>query len=138
MLPFCTKVTLRDSGVLPLKAFSQFAVIWATAAAVFVAAGGADARTDDTGADEPEDEREPVQAATAAARARASAGTRIRRARTVNLMKRLPGRSEVAQAAVLHPVFIRAARPKIARGRTRHLDSPAVSASRHEARRLGD
>jgi hypothetical protein len=97
VLPFCTKAAFRDGGVLPLKTFSQFAVIWVTAAAVSVAAGAIDAREDDAGtddarADELEDEPEPVHAETAAASASASAGARIiRQARTVNPMTHLLG-----------------------------------------------
>ena len=80
VLPSCTKAAFRDGGVLALKTFFQFAVIWATAAAV------------SAGADEPEDEPEPVHAETAATSASASAGARIiRRVRTVNPMTHLLG-----------------------------------------------
>ena len=97
VLPFCTKAAFCDSGVLALKTFSQFAVIWATAAAVSAAVGAIDAGADDAGtddarADELEDEPEPVHAETAATSASASAGARIiRRARTVNPMTHLLG-----------------------------------------------
>jgi hypothetical protein len=66
VLPFCTRAAFRDGGVLALKTVFQFAVIWATAAAVSVAAGALDVRADDAemadaGAGELEDEQEPVQ-----------------------------------------------------------------------------
>ncbi|MGH3190522.1 MAG: hypothetical protein ACRDPY_29085 [Streptosporangiaceae bacterium] len=95
VLPSCTKATFCDGGVLALKTFCQFAVIWAAAAAVFVAAGASDAWADDAGTDDAradnlEDKLEPVHAATAATSASASAGARIiRRAKTVNPMAHL-------------------------------------------------
>jgi hypothetical protein len=97
VLPFCTKAAFCDGGVLPLKTFSQFAVIWATVAAVSVGADAIDVRadgagTDDARADELEDGPEPVHAETAATSASASAGARIiRQAGTVNPMTHLLG-----------------------------------------------
>jgi hypothetical protein len=85
-LPFCSRATLSEVGVLALKNFSQFAVISATAAELPEAedvAGADEAGADDAGADadEVDDELELLQAATASASARASAGARmIRRA----------------------------------------------------------
>src|SRR5579862_2478791 len=88
-LPFWSRVTFSETGVLEAKNFSQFAVIWATAPEVFVAAGAdEDAAEEAAGADdELEEELELLHAATAAASASASAGARIaRRARAVNPM----------------------------------------------------
>src|SRR5579862_2338341 len=91
-LPFWSRVTFSETGVLEAKNFSQFAVIWATAPEVFVAAGAdvdAPAAADvAVGADdELEEELELLHAATAAASASASAGARTaRRARAVNPM----------------------------------------------------
>ena len=102
-LPFSSRVTRSEVGVLELKNFSQFVVISATAAELPVAgdagadeagadeagadeagaddAGADDAGADDGGADELDDELELLHAATASASARASAGARmIRRA----------------------------------------------------------
>jgi hypothetical protein len=93
-LPFWSRVTFSETGVLEAKNFSQFVVIWATAPDVFVAAGAdVDAAADVAGVDaagaddELEEELELLHAATAAASASASAGARIaRRARAVNPM----------------------------------------------------
>src|SRR5579863_2097814 len=89
-LPFWSRVTFSETGVLEAKNFSQFAVIWATAPDVFAAAGvvAAEDEADEAGADdELEEELEVLHAATAAASASASAGARIaRRARAVNPM----------------------------------------------------
>jgi hypothetical protein len=82
-LPFCSRATLSEVGVLALKNFSQFAVISATAEALEDDAGADEAGADDAGADadEVDGELELLQAATASASARASAGaTMIRRA----------------------------------------------------------
>ena len=88
-LPFCSRATRSEVGVLELKNFSQFVVISATAAELPVAddagadeAGADDAGADDAGADDDEvGELELLHAATASASARASAGVRmIRRA----------------------------------------------------------
>jgi hypothetical protein len=91
--PFCSSAVRSAVGVLALKNFSQFAVISATAAALSVAdadatagdeAAADDAAADEAAADELDDELE-LQAATDAASARASAGTRmIRRATSGN------------------------------------------------------
>ena len=78
--PFCSSATRCEVGVLALKNFSQFAVICATAAALPVAAddaGADDAGADEAGAGELDDELELLQAATASASARASAGARM-------------------------------------------------------------
>jgi len=99
-LPFCSRATRCESGVLELKNFSQFAVICAAAAelpeeagaeeAGAEEAGAEDAGADDAGADEggedapaddEDDELELLQAATASTSARPSTGARmIRRA----------------------------------------------------------
>ena len=87
-LPFCSRATRSEVGVPKLKNFSQFAVISATAAELPEAddagadeAGADDAGADDEEADELDDELELLQAATASASARTSAGARmIRRA----------------------------------------------------------
>jgi hypothetical protein len=98
VLPFCTRPIFCESGVLELKNFSQFVLISAAAAAVLVAAGAdEDAGADVAGADvagvaelELEEELELLQAVSAAASARASAGAKIiRRGGTVNPMTRL-------------------------------------------------
>jgi hypothetical protein len=93
-LPFCSRVTLSELGVLELKNFSQFAVICA-AAAELPEEGADDAGADDAGAlvapvdEELEGELEVLQAATAAASVRASAGARmIRRATSWDRMTR--------------------------------------------------
>ena len=98
--PFCSRVTRSELGVLELKNFSQFVVICAAAAelpddedeAGAEDAGAEDAGADDAGADElddEDDELELLQAATASASARASAGARmIRRATRGNLIAR--------------------------------------------------
>ena len=83
--PSCSRATLSEVGVLALKNFSQFVVISAAAAAELPAAGaddtGAGGAGADDAADELDDELELLQAATAGASARTSAGTRmIRRA----------------------------------------------------------
>src|SRR6516225_3415709 len=83
--PFCSRATRSEVGVLALKNFSQFAVICAAAAELPEAgaddAGADDAGTDDAGADELDEELELLQAATASASARPSAGAKmIRRA----------------------------------------------------------
>jgi hypothetical protein len=95
--PFCSSATRCEVGVLALKNFSQFAVICATAAALPVAAGdagadeaGADeAGADEAGADELDDELELLQAATASASARQSAGARM--------IRRASGESRIAR-----------------------------------------
>src|SRR5260370_20068336 len=89
VLPFCIRVASSAAGVLEAKNCSQFAVICATAAllpppellgaaALALVAAGAAAFD--------EDEPELLQAATVAASAKPSAGTRIRRARRSNRM----------------------------------------------------
>jgi hypothetical protein len=100
-LPFCSRASRCDNGVLALKNFSQFAVICATAAELPEDDAGAeeagadeagadvDAGADDAGADEVDDELELLQAATASASARISAGARmIRRATSGNRIPR--------------------------------------------------
>jgi hypothetical protein len=95
--PFCSSPTRSEFGVLELKNFSQFVVICAAAAAL--PEDGDDTGPDDTGvevvdagaggADELDDEPELLQAATASASARPSAGTRmIRRATRGNRIAR--------------------------------------------------
>jgi hypothetical protein len=83
-VPFCSSPTRSEFGVLELKNFSQFAAISASATAVPEEdddAGADDAGAEVAGADELDDEPELLQAATASASARPSAGTRmIRRA----------------------------------------------------------
>ena len=82
--------------MLALKNFSQFAVISATAAELPEddagaddEAGADDAGAEDEGADELDDELELLQAATASASARPSAGARmIRRATSGNRIAR--------------------------------------------------
>ena len=100
-LPFCSRVTRSELGVLELKNFSQFAVICATAAELPEdddEAGAEDTGADDTGAedetgdeavDEEDDELELLQAVTARASARPSTGARmIRRATSGNRIAR--------------------------------------------------
>jgi hypothetical protein len=98
-LPFCNSVTRSELGVLELKNFSQFAVICATAAELpdDEEAGAEDAGADDAGPDaagadaldDEDDELELLQAATASASARASAGAMmIRRAASGNRIAR--------------------------------------------------
>jgi hypothetical protein len=98
--PFCSRATRSELEVLELKNFSQFAVICATAAELPDAEADVEAGTgvaeidDDAGAfvapvDELEGELELLQAATAAASVRASAGARmIRRATSWDRMTR--------------------------------------------------
>jgi hypothetical protein len=102
-LPFCSRATRCESGVLALKNFSQFAVICAVAElpadddadeagaddAGADEAGAEDAGADDAGADELDDEAELLQAATASTSARPIAGARmIRRATSGNRIAR--------------------------------------------------
>jgi hypothetical protein len=100
-LPFCSRATRCDSGVLALKNFSQFAVICAVAELPVEAdeagaedagadeAGTEDAGADDAGADELDDEAELLQAATASTSAKPIAGARmIRRATSGNRIAR--------------------------------------------------
>jgi hypothetical protein len=103
-LPFCSRATRCDSGVLALKNFSQFAVICAVAELPVEAdeadeagadeagadeAGAEDAGADDAGADELDDEAELLQAATASTSAKPIAGARmIRRATSGNRIAR--------------------------------------------------
>jgi hypothetical protein len=100
-LPFCSRATRCDSGVLALKNFSQFAVICAVAElpveddeagadeAGADEAGAEDAGADDAGADELDDEAELLQAATASTSAKPIAGARmIRRATSGNRIAR--------------------------------------------------
>src|ERR1051326_9515340 len=85
--PFCSRATRCESGVLELKNFSQFAVICATADelpepdddAGAEDAGADTGGADDDDADELDDEAELLQAPTASASARPSAGTTARR-----------------------------------------------------------
>ena len=98
--PFCSRATRSELEVLELKNFSQFAVICATAAELPDAEADVEAGTGveeidvDAGAlvvpvDELEGELELLQAATAAASVRASAGARmIRRATSWDRMTR--------------------------------------------------
>jgi hypothetical protein len=95
-LPFCSSATRCESGVLALKNFSQFAVICAVAELPEDEAGADDAGADEAGADDAgadeagadeggvddaDGELELLQAATASASVRASAGAMmIRRA----------------------------------------------------------
>jgi hypothetical protein len=107
VLPFCSRVTRSELGVLELKNFSQFAVICATAAELPEAddeagaedagaeeagaeeAGAEEAGAEDEAADEDDDEVELLQAATASASARPSTGARmIRRATSGNRIAR--------------------------------------------------
>jgi hypothetical protein len=100
-LPFCSRATRCDSGVLALKNFSQFAVICAVAELPVEAdeagadeagaedAAAEDAGADDAGADELDDEAELLQAATASTSAKPIAGARmIRRATSGNRIAR--------------------------------------------------
>jgi hypothetical protein len=100
VLPFCSRATRCESGVLELKNFSQFAVICATAAELPEdddEAGAEDAGADEAGAeddaadeaaDDEDDELELLQAETARASARPSTGARmIRRATGGNRMR---------------------------------------------------
>ena len=101
VLPFCNKETRSAVGVLELKNFSQFAVIWATAAEfdpVLGLPGADELGADDEAAgaldDEDEDEVDVLelllQAATVRARTTASVGARaIRRAKRWNRKTRL-------------------------------------------------
>jgi hypothetical protein len=103
LLPFCNRETFSAAGVLELKNFSQFAVIWATAAELDPVLGllGADelgADDEAAGALDDDDEGEAgvlellllLQAATVRARARASVGARvIWRAKRLNRTTRL-------------------------------------------------
>jgi hypothetical protein len=96
-LPFCSRATRCESGVLALKNFSQFVVICAAAAELPEEAGAEDdAGADEAGAedaaaddeDDEDDELELLQAATASASARPSTGTRmLRRATSGNRMR---------------------------------------------------
>jgi hypothetical protein len=109
-LPFCSRVTRSELGVLELKNFSQFVVICAAAAELPEddEAGAEDTGPDDTGAadeadeagadavDEEDDEPELPQAETARASARPSTGARmIRRATSGNRIARPLPRSDV-------------------------------------------
>jgi hypothetical protein len=102
-LPFCSSVIRSELGVLESKNFSQFVVICATAAELPADAGADDAGADDAGADDAgaddagaddagADElgdEELLQAATARASAKTSAGARmIRRATSGNRITR--------------------------------------------------
>jgi len=100
-LPFCSRVTRSELGVLELKNFSQFAVICATAAELPEDeddAGAEDTGADETGADDgvpdeaaddEDDEPELLQAVTARASARPNTGARmIRRATSGNRIAR--------------------------------------------------
>jgi hypothetical protein len=100
LLPFCNRETFSAAGVLELKNFSQFAVIWATAAELDPVLGllGADELgADDEAAGALDDDDEAgvlelllLQAATVRARTTASVGAKaIRRARRLNRMTRL-------------------------------------------------
>jgi hypothetical protein len=100
LLPFCNREAFSAAGVLELKNFSQFAVIWATAAELDPVLGLLGA--DELGADDEaagaldDDEVEAdvlellLQAATVKATVRASVGARaIRRAKRLNRTTRL-------------------------------------------------
>jgi hypothetical protein len=102
-LPFCSRATRCDSGVLALKNFSQFAVICAVAELPVEAdeagadeagadeAGAEDAGAEDAGADDAgaDDELELLQAATASTSAKPITGARmIRRATSGNRIAR--------------------------------------------------
>ena len=100
LLPFCNREAFSAAGVLELKNFSQFAVIWATAAALDPVLGllGADELSADdeaTGALDDDGVEADVlelllQAATVKATVRASVGARaIRRAKRLNRTTRL-------------------------------------------------
>ena len=100
LLPFCNREAFSAAGVLELKNFSQFAVIWATAAALDPVLGllGADELSADdeaTGALDDDGVEADVlelllQAATVKATVRASVGARaIRRAKRSNRTTRL-------------------------------------------------
>jgi hypothetical protein len=107
VLPFCRRLTFCETGVLELKNFSQFAVICALALppAALGLLGAAELAAGELAAgDEAAEEAAGVldaevvadglalllQAATARAKARASAGARvIRRAKSLNRMTRL-------------------------------------------------
>ncbi len=80
-VPFCSRATRCDVGVLELKNFSQFAVICAAAFPVADADDVADVAGDDE-FDDAEDEPELPQATTAAASARPSNGARMTRGAT--------------------------------------------------------
>jgi len=98
-LPFSSRATRCESGVLALKNFSQFAVICATAAELPEdddEAGAEDTGAEDTGAEDEtgdeaaddEDDELELQAETASASARPSTGARmIRRATSGNRMR---------------------------------------------------
>ena len=115
LLPFCNRVAFCAAGVLELKNFSQFAVIWATAAALdpvlgLLAADEPGADDEAAGALDDDDEDEPevlellLQAATIRAKTTASVGARvIRRAKSLNRMTRLLslGRMYGRNAAIL-------------------------------------
>ena len=115
VLPFCNRVAFSATGVLELKNFSQFAVIWATAAALdpvlgLLAADELGAADEAAGALDDDDEDEPevlellLQAATVRAKTTASVGARvIRRAKSLNRMTRLLslGRMYGRNAAIL-------------------------------------
>ena len=100
-LPFCSRVTRSELGVLELKNFSQFAVICAAPAELPEdddEAGAEDTGADETGAedeeadeaaDDEDDELELLQAVTASASTRPSTGARmIRRATSGNRIAR--------------------------------------------------
>jgi hypothetical protein len=97
-LPFCSRETFCAVGVLALKNFSQFAVIWATAAEldpVLELPGAAELAAGDEAAAELDEVDADVlelllQATSVMASARPSAGARIIwRARLLNRMTRL-------------------------------------------------
>jgi hypothetical protein len=99
-LPFCSKATRCESGVLALKNFSQFVVICATAAELpedddeagaedTIAEGEPAGAAADEAADDEDEELELLQAETASASARPSTGARmIRRATSGNRIAR--------------------------------------------------
>ena len=113
-LPFSSRATRCESGVLALKNFSQFVVISAAAAELPEdddEAGAEDTGAEDTGAedevadealDDEDDELELLQAETASASARPSTGARmIRRATSGNRMRVLKSRSDVLLRAAI-------------------------------------
>src|SRR5580700_5407147 len=98
-LPFCSRATRCESGVLALKNFSQFVVICATAAELpeddeagaedTIAEGEPAGAAADEAADDEDDELELLQAETASASAKPSTGARmIRRAASGNRIAR--------------------------------------------------
>jgi hypothetical protein len=99
-LPFCSRATRCESGVLALKNFSQFVVICATAAELpedddeagaedTIAEGEPAGAAADEAADDEDEELELLQAETASASARPSTGARmIRRATSGNRIAR--------------------------------------------------